>query len=176
MMVWRYAIPALLLLVTVLVQVSVVQRIEFGDASPDLVVLVIVSIALLRGAVAGALYGFLGGLLLALASALLLGPHAILGTVIGYWAGRWGEALITDEHPVPPLIAAVCGTLAVQVGRPLIDFLALSSVTTTDGIWSTALVVALINALLAIPVYLLVHRVLGAADGMAASDQSVVET
>lgn len=152
-------VPTLLVLVAVLLQVTIVQRIELWGASPDLIVLVVVSVALLGGSIAGAWYGFIAGVAIALFAAIPLGPHAMMGTIIGYACGRWGEVLVTDEHPVPPLMAAVIATLAMQIGRPLIEFLLNPAVTTTRGVWTEALIVCAINAVLAIPVYTIVRRI-----------------
>jgi len=152
-------VPTLVVLAAVLVQVSIVQRIELFNASPDLIVLVVVAVSLLGGSVAGAWYGFIAGLSVALFAGLPLGPHAMIATVIGYTCGRWGEVLITDEHPVPPLLAGVTATLAMQIGRPLIEFLINPAIITTRGVWREAFVVCAINAVFAIPVYTLVRRI-----------------
>ena len=163
-------VSMLVVLVAVLVQVSIVQRVELLHASPDLVVLVVVSVSLLGGSVAGAWYGFIAGVAIALFAALPLGPHAMVATVIGYSCGRWGEVLITDEHPVPPLLAAVAATLAMQIGRPVIEFLINPAVTTTRGVWGEAVVVCAINAVFAVPVYALVRRIVR---GMGVSERSL---
>src|SRR5689334_5090969 len=96
-----------LVLVAALVQVSILHRIEIGSASPDLLILVVASIALLTGSVSGAAHGFLAGFALAVFAALPLGPHALMGTLIGFAIGRVGDVLTTDEHPVPPLLAGI---------------------------------------------------------------------
>jgi rod shape-determining protein MreD len=152
-------IPALLVLIAALLQVSVVQGITAFGASPDLLVLVVVSTALLDGSVAGAAYGFIGGVSIGLAAAIPLGPHALVGTFIGYWAGRWGELLVTDEHPVPPLLAGIVGTLAMQIGRPLVEFLMVPG-SSGAGIFGTQTLVATVfNAVLVVPVYVVVRKV-----------------
>lgn len=156
----RRAVAVLICLCAVLLQVSVIERIRIADTSPDIVVLVIISIGLLRGSVNGAAYGFLGGLCIGLFAALPLGPHAILGTVVGYWAGRWGDVLVTDEHPVPPLVAGVCATFVMEIGRPLLDFLIVFSTATMQGMWQDAMVAAMLNAVLITPVYLSVRRLM----------------
>lgn len=155
----RHVVPYVLLLVAVLVQVSIVQQIELLRTSPDIVVLVVVSLALLTNSVSGAAFGFVGGLALELFSALTLGPHAIVGTVLGYWAGRWGEVLVTDEHPVPPLVSGVCATFVLHLGVPLVLFL-MSSASNVHGVWGHALMATLLNVVLVVPVYLAVRRVL----------------
>lgn len=155
----------LLVLVAALLQASVAWRIELGGASPDLLILVVASIALLTGSVSGAGHGFLAGVAFAAFAALPLGPHALVGTIVGYAVGRVGEALVTDDHPVPPLVAGILATGAMQVGRPLVEFLVNPHVGRVDGLWSQAALVTLIAAVLAVPVYLLVRRVLDAANG-----------
>lgn len=157
----------LVVLFAALVQVSVAYRIEVGDAYPDVLILVVASIALLTGSVSGAAHGFVAGVAIALFAALPLGPHALVGTLVGYTIGRVGESLVTDEHPVPPLLAGVFATLAMQVGRPLLEFLVNPGVTNVDGLFAQAALVTVISSMLALPVYMLVRRVLSAAHAIA---------
>lgn len=152
-------IPVLVVLATVILQVSVVQQIGIGHASPDLAILVIISFALLSGSIAGASYGFIGGLAIALCAALPLGAHALVATVIGYWAGRWGEVLVNDEHPAPPIIAGIVGTMAMQIGRPLCEVVLVPGSHALSGMWTGAVLVTAFNALLAVPVYAVCRRV-----------------
>lgn len=157
----------LVVLFAALLQVSVAYRIEVGDAYPDILILVVAAIALLTGSTSGAAHGFLAGVAIALFAALPLGPHALVGTLVGYTIGRVGEALITDDHPVPPLLAGVFATLAMQVGRPLVEFLVSPNVTRVDGLFGQAALVTVISSMLALPVFLLVRRVLVAAHAIA---------
>lgn len=158
----------LLVVVAALVQVSIAYRIEVGDAYPHVLILVIASLALLTGSVNGATYGFLGGVCIATFAALPLGTHALMGTLIGYTIGRVGEALVTDDHPLPPLVAGVLATLAMQLGRPLVEFLVNPAVGQVDGFVGRAATMAVISSVLAVPVYLLVRRVLVAANAFGA--------
>lgn len=158
MMVPRRLLSCMVVLTAVLLQVSVVQRVEFGDVSPDLVVLAIVSLALLSNSVDGAIIGFTGGVAIGLFAALPLGSHALLCTLIGYMAGRWGESLVTDQHPAPPLVAGVLATLAMHAGRPTVEFLVNPAVVSGGSLWSGLAIVTLVNAVLAIPIYALVRR------------------
>jgi len=173
-MVPRRLLMVLVVAIAALLQVSIVQRIEFGDASPDLLVLVIVALALMTNSVDGAVAGFSAGMLVSLFAALPLGPHALMGTVIGYFAGRWGEALVTDEHPLPPLIAGVLATLTMQIGRPVLEFI-VEPASSLQGMWSAALIVTVVNGILAIPVYVAVRRTLlfaAAPSGFASAGEA----
>ncbi|MCW2920549.1 MAG: Rod shape-determining protein MreD [Thermoleophilia bacterium] len=153
----------LIVLFAALLQISVAYRIEVGDAYPDVLILVVASIALLTGSISGATHGFIAGVAIASFAALPLGPHALVGTLVGYSIGRVGEALVTDDHPIPPLLAGVYATLAMQIGRPLVEFLVSPSPGRVDGLLGQAALVTVISSVLAVPVFLLVRKVLVAA-------------
>lgn len=155
-----------LVLFVVLLQVSIAYRIEIGDAYPNVVVLVVASIALLTGSVSGAVHGFIAGVALATFAAMPLGTHALMLVLIGYTIGRVGEALVTDDHPVPPLVAGILATLAMQLGRPLVEFLVNPDIGQVHGFVAKAAMMTVISSVLAVPVYLLVRRVLVSANAI----------
>lgn len=156
-----------LVLAAALVQVSIAYRIEIGDAYPNVLVLVVASLALLTGSINGAFYGFVAGVAIATFAALPLGTHALMLVLIGYACGRVGEALITDDHPVPPLVAGALATLAMQLGRPLVEFLVNPAVHQVDGFVGRAAMMTVISSVLAVPTYLLVRKVLVAANSFS---------
>jgi rod shape-determining protein MreD len=146
--------------VAVVLQTSIVSTIEIRGGTPDLLLVTLVAISLLRGAIWGAAAGFAAGLLLDTASLARLGETSLLLTVAGYWIGRYGETTGRDRSHAPLLSVAVvtvlyaAGALALHVvlGDPV------------DA--GTVLVGALIpgvllNLLLTFPVYALVRRILG---------------
>lgn len=157
----------LLVLVAAMLQVSIVYRIEIGGATPDVLILVVASIALLTGSISGACYGFLAGVAIATFAAIPLGPHALVGALVGYAVGRVGEVLVTDEHPAPPLVAGIFATITIHIGAPLVEFLVNPGLGRVDGLWRQAILVTIISAVLAVPVYLLVRRVLTMALNVA---------
>lgn len=166
---------ALLVLFAALVQVSIGYRIEIADASPDLLILVVVSCALLGGSIEGAALGFLAGIALATFGAVPVGPHALVATLLGYAAGRVGEAVVTDDHPAPPLVAGMVAAAGMQIGWPLVEFLVSPGVTSVGGLWGRALLVTALSAIFAVPVYLLVRRVLAAAHAAAGTQAAASE-
>jgi hypothetical protein len=83
----------------------------------------------------------------------------LLGSVIGYIAGRWGDALVTDRHPVPPAFAAAIGTVVLLVGQGLVGFLLVPG-TDPVAISPAELVLALaVNTVAMLPVYVAVRSV-----------------
>jgi hypothetical protein len=86
----RALIPPAFLVLAVLAQVTIVNRLPLpGDASPDLVLLVVAALAVTGGPVPGMLAGFVGGLALDLAPPVsdLAGETAFVFCAAGYACG-----------------------------------------------------------------------------------------
>lgn len=152
-----------LVLVTALLQSSLMWRLDVLGVPPDLLITVVAAVALLTGPVNGAMSGFAAGVALAVFSALPLGPHAMLATLVAYGIGRVGEQLVTDEHPVPPVLATIFACACMSIGRPVVEFLVNPASPHVEGMWRSAFVSTTLGAVLAVPVYLVVRRLLVAA-------------
>ena len=149
-----------LVFVAVVLQSAIMSSIEIAGATPDLLLVALVAVSLLRGAIWGAAAGFAAGLLFDTANLARLGETSLLLTVAGYWIGRYGETTGRDRTHAPLLSVAVV-TILYSVGA-----LALHVVLGDPVDAGTVLVRALIpgvllNLLLAFPVHALVRRVLG---------------
>lgn len=83
----------LMLLVAVLLQVGLLAVLPLPGATPDLVLVVIAALAIVRGPGAGAVAGFAGGVLLDLVppAAHAAGQWALVLTLAGYAAGYLGD-------------------------------------------------------------------------------------
>lgn len=89
-MIWRQAlIVGTFSLLAVLIEVTLLSRLGIPGATPDLVVVTVVAIALAMGPVQGAVAGFTAGVLLDLAPPgdTLLGVNAVVYVAIGFIAG-----------------------------------------------------------------------------------------
>jgi rod shape-determining protein MreD len=149
---------ATLLLVAVVVQVSLVTPIEVVDGHPDLVLVLVTAIALLRGPMLGAVAGFWAGLLLDVAAFGSLGLSSLLLTLGGYWAGRFGEAT-TRSSPYPPLLAVALGTIWLAVGSAVLHFMLGESVPAGALFGEVLLPTLALNVLVAYPLYRLAVRI-----------------
>ncbi|MCF3173714.1 rod shape-determining protein MreD [Streptomyces sioyaensis] len=85
----RILLSAPLVVVALVIQVTILARLQLPGAVPDLLLLVVVGLALVYGHVGGALVGFFAGLLADLAppSDHAIGRYALVLCVIGYAAG-----------------------------------------------------------------------------------------
>ena len=74
-------------------QITVATDLDVLGGRPDLVVIVVISIALLCGPLAGAVAGFAGGFLVDALGLGVIGATSLTLTSVGYAAGLWGERL-----------------------------------------------------------------------------------
>jgi rod shape-determining protein MreD len=146
---------AIVLFVCALLQVAVLTEYPpFRTASVVLVALL--SIALLRGSIFGAVAGFLTGLLLDTATLGTMGVTSLLLTVAGFWIGRYGETTARDRFHAPFLSVAVVTVLFV-FGQLLLQFML--GEPAPAGLAVHGLPGALLlNLLLTVPVYALARR------------------
>lgn len=150
---------AALVFVAAVLQSSIFSGVELLGATPDLLLVTLVAIALLRGAITGAAVGFAAGLLLDVATLARLGETSLLLTIVGYWIGRYGETTGRDRSHAPLLSVAVV-TLVYAFGALSLHVVLGDAVDATE-VFGSILPGILLNVLLAFPVHALVRRVLG---------------
>lgn len=97
---------AVLVFVVAVLQTTVFSTVDILGGVPDVTLVVLVCIALLRGSVLGALSGFLAGLVADVATLDTLGVTSLLLVLVGYWVGRYGETLARERRPRPYLAVA----------------------------------------------------------------------
>jgi rod shape-determining protein MreD len=152
----------LLLLVAALVQVSVAPVFEVADGHPDVVLVLVVCAALLRGPLLGACAGFWAGLVLDVGSLEALGLTSLLLTLVGYWSGRFGDAT-SRSSAHPPLVAVAVATVGVALGSAVLHFMLGETVSAAELFGRVLLPTIALNLLLAWPLYRLCRRLLPAA-------------
>src|SRR5918997_891713 len=148
---------AVLLFFAVVVQVTIVGTIGIFGGSPDLVLVTLVAVALLNGAVFGAVSGFWAGLLLDVTMLETLGLTSLLLTLVGFWIGRYGETTGRGRAHAPLLSVAVV-TVLYAVGSLILHFMlgdpASARVTLVDALPPEIV----LNLVLAFPVFALCRR------------------
>lgn len=151
-------VPGLVLLAALL-QVSVLWTIEVSNGHPDLLLVLVVVLALVRGPLVGAVVGFWAGLFLDVATFSTLGISSLLFTLAGYWSGRLGS-IMSKSSPYPPLIAVGLATVAVALGSAFLHFVLGSTIGASELLGRVLLPTLVLNLLLAYPVHRLVCRLL----------------
>lgn len=87
----------LTVLVCLLLQATLAPRISFAEVSPDFVMLVVMVVALYRGAVFGAILGFSIGFLQDLGNPEMLGLNALVKCILGFVVGRVGSKTFPEN-------------------------------------------------------------------------------
>ncbi len=149
---------SLLAFVVVMVQVCVVSEITFFGVSADITTLLVAFVGLMCGSLTGAVTGFCVGLLVDLALVQTLGLTSLVFTLIGYWAGRLREV----RDPQAALTPIVVGALAAAVslfGYAAMEFMLDVDAPVSFDLLRQILIGVLLDAVLALPMWLLVKRV-----------------
>jgi len=149
---------AALLFVAAILQVSIFTQVHILGGVPDVLLVTLVAIALLRGAVFGAVGGFFGGLLVDTATLGKLGLTSLVLTIAGYWIGRYGETTGRDRFHAPFLSVAVV-TVLYSLGLLIVHFV-LGERAPAGALLRGLGPAILMNLILTAPVYALVRRVL----------------
>ncbi|MGI8730858.1 MAG: rod shape-determining protein MreD [Solirubrobacteraceae bacterium] len=153
---------AALAIVGVVVQTAAVAQLPIGGASADLSPLLVMAVGLLCGSLAGGCFGFGVGLLVDVVSIQTLGISSLVLLGVGYGAGRLREAR-DPEGTLVPIAAGALATLAFSIGFALMQFLLGADSPVSWPLVRQSLATLVINALIALPVYALVRRLLLAA-------------
>lgn len=145
------------LFLAAIAQVAIFSSVEVLGGTPDVVLVTLVAVALLRGSIFGAALGFWAGLLLDTANLETLGVTSLLLTVAGYWIGRYGETTGRDRAHAPFLSVAVV-SLLYAVGSLALKFLLGDPAPARVVLLETLFQGIALNLLLTVPVYSLCRR------------------
>jgi rod shape-determining protein MreD len=147
-----------LLFFAVVLQLAIMANVTVLGGHPNLLLVTLVCVALLRGAEFGAVAGFCAGLLADTGVLGTLGFTALLLTVAGYWTGRYGETTGRDRAHAPWLSIAVI-TILFQIAALVLRFM-LGQNAPGGAILAGLVPTVLLNLLLTLPVYALTRRLL----------------
>lgn len=146
-----------------ILQVSVFSSVTILNGTPDLLLVTIICVALLRGPIIGAAAGFWGGLLLDVANLTTLGVTSLLLLIAGYWTGRYGETTGRDRAHAPFLSVAVI-TFLYALGSLAFHFVLGEPAPARTVLWATLFQGIALNLILTWPVYRLARLILRQPD------------
>jgi len=152
-----------LVFVAAILQASVFSSVTILNGTPDLLLVTIICVALLRGPIIGAAAGFWGGLLLDVANLATLGVTSLLLLVAGYWTGRYGETTGRDRAHAPFLSVAVI-TFLYALGSLAFHFVLGEPAPARTVLWATLFQGIALNLILTWPVYKLASLILRQPD------------
>ena len=146
----------------VIVQTAAVSQLPIAGANADLSPLLVMSVGLLCGSLAGGAFGFGVGLFFDIVALQTLGVSSLVLLGVGYGAGRLREAR-DPEGTLVPLAAGAAATLAAALGFALMQFLLGADAPVSWALLRQTLATLVVNTLIAVPVYAVVRRLLQAS-------------
>jgi rod shape-determining protein MreD len=142
-----------------ILQLTTVSQIAIFGVPADLSPLLVATVGLLCGSIAGASFGFGIGLFMDTLLAQTLGVTSLVLLFAGYGAGRLRE-LRDPAHALIPVAVGAAATATAAVGFSVLQFLLGVDAPVSFLLVRQILMTIVLNALLAMPVYLACRRVL----------------
>lgn len=152
-----------LLFVVALLQVVIVSSLAIAGGAPDLLLVTVVALGLLRGSVPGAVFGFAAGLIVDLLTLETLGVTSLVLTLAGFWAGRWIETTGRSRRLAPVIAVGVITVLAAAFAVVL-QYMLGEEVVARHALVTVLVPTLLANLALAYPVYLVVRSAVNERD------------
>jgi rod shape-determining protein MreD len=147
---------AAVLFLAAMLQVVIVSSVPVAGGAPDMLLVVVVSLGLLRGSVPGAAFGFVGGLIVDLLTLETLGITSLVLTLAGFWAGRWAETTGRGRK-LAPLIAVGVITVLAAAFEFVLHWMLGEDVVARQVFLTVLVPTLLANLVLAYPVYRVVR-------------------
>jgi rod shape-determining protein MreD len=123
------------------------------------VVLTVAAMAYYAGSVSGCAVGFAAGFILDLATGATMGASSLVLTAVGYGVGRFREVR-DPSHGLVPVVVGAAATAGWVVTFAAVSFMLDVGARVSPLVIRDMVVTVLLNALLALPVFVVVRRVL----------------
>jgi rod shape-determining protein MreD len=149
----------LLILLGVVLQISGLSQLQIMGSSADISPLIVGAVALWGGSIPGALTGFFVGLLLDMALGQNVGSSSLVLSAVGYSVGRFGE-LRDPAHGLIAIPVGVMATAEYLVAFAAVSFMLETAPSISALVVRDAVVTTLLNAVIAVPVFGLVRRII----------------
>ena len=149
----------LLVLLTVVLQLSGFSQMRILGGYIDLIPLIVGAVAIYAGSIPGAIVGFCTGLLVDMALGQNLGGTSLVLTALGYGVGRYRD-LRDPAHGLLPIPVAAAATFGYVLAVAAVSFMLEVGASVSTLVLREALITLLLNVAVALPFFALVRRVL----------------
>ena len=105
----RKLVTFLMILACFLVQTTLWNLFPLGNVTPNLLLILTVSMGLMRGRHTGMWVGFISGLIIDMFYGTLFGFNALVYMYIGYINGRFYKVFFDEDIKIPIVMVAVSG-------------------------------------------------------------------
>jgi rod shape-determining protein MreD len=149
-----------LIVATVVLQLSGLGPIQILGGHFDFVPLLVAAIGLYAGSVPGAATGFATGVFLDLSLGQDMGASALVLTAVGYSVGRFRE-MRDPSHSLAPIAVGALATAAYLLAFAAVSFMLQFDASVSALVLRDILLTTILNAIIALPVFAAVRRVMG---------------
>lgn len=95
------------IIICFVLQSAMFHYVEMADVMPNLLLILVVSIAYMNGRMQGMLVGFFSGLLLDIMFGRVVGLYALLYVLIGYLLGFTNRFFTDDDYTLPIILIGI---------------------------------------------------------------------
>lgn len=103
----RFIVSAVLIIVAFVLQCTVIKSIALASISPNILIVVVATIALMHGQMEGMVTGFFIGLLVDIQFGDILGLYALIYLVTGFVCGIFTQYYTKDNIKLPMLVFTI---------------------------------------------------------------------
>jgi len=147
---------AAIILINFALQSTFWPQFSIMGVMPDTALVLIVSYAILRGDIEGALFGFFTGLVHDMLAAMFIGVFALLGFLTGYVCGKPFRDFFKDNYFMP-FFVVVAVSLVHQFGFYVMAIMLTGQLDFSHYVRSIMLPTTVYTATVAIPIYAVMH-------------------
>lgn len=152
----RIFFTSIILVVNLLIQSTLFEYIQIINVKPNTAILVIISFAILRGDVAGAIIGFFAGLLQDVFFGRYIGLNAFCYMMIGYVSAKPFKDFYKENYVLPLLLSAV-STMFYEFAIYFTGFFFKGKLNIVFYLQKIILPSIMYTVLLSIPVYMIIY-------------------
>ncbi|GHU76168.1 hypothetical protein FACS1894188_08290 [Clostridia bacterium] len=156
----RVTVFFVLIIINLTLQSTILRSVSVFGISPDTQILIIVSYAILRGDMEGAVFGFFAGLIRDMMFCTVIGEYALLGLLTGFLAGKPFRNFFRENDFLPLFLAGVL-MIMHECGYYFLTYLLQGETDFFYYFHRIILPETAYSVILAIPVYRLVHFING---------------
>lgn len=149
---------SVIMILTFIFETTLARYIAIFGISPDITILIIVSFAILRYELEGALIGFFAGLLIDLFSGSTLGINALLYLIIGYFSGKPFKEFYAENYFFPLLLVGIA-TFFYNFAYYVIHFLLRARLDFFHYFFAIMLPSTLYTMALSVPFYIFIYLI-----------------
>lgn len=147
------------LVITIIIQSTLIPLISIKGIHPDLLLVIVVSYALLSGKEYGAGLGFFAGLLQDLVSGSIFGINTLSKLATGYMFGL-AERKVFKEHVLLPVLATLVATLFNGLVGIILLLIFGYKVDIAAAVMQNIVPLVGYNLIIAVPVHHVVYRLI----------------